>query len=66
VKTRFSNLQKLGIDKNKAWEFANTRKGLWRISSSPILQKTLTNDYIGKLGLKNPIKIYSDAHIKIL
>lgn len=66
VKTRFNNLQKLGIDKNKAWEFANTRKGLWRISSSPILQRTLTNDYIGKLGFKNPIKIYSDAHIKIL
>ena len=66
IKTRFTNLSKLGIDKNKAWEYANTRKGLWRISHSPILQRTLTNDYIGKLGLKSPIKIYSNAHIKFL
>ena len=66
VKTRHKNLQKLGIDKQKAWEWSNTRKGLWRISNSPILSRTLTNDYIGKLGLKNPIKIYSNAHIKFL
>jgi RNA-directed DNA polymerase len=50
IKTRHKNLQKLGIDKNKAWEWANTRKGLWKISSSPILQRTLTNDYILKTG----------------
>ena len=66
IKTRHNNLKKLGIDNNKAWEYANTRKGLWRISSSPILQTTLTNDYIGKLGFKSPIKIYSNAHIKFL
>lgn len=66
VKTRFKNLKELGIDNNKAWEYANTRKGLWRISNSPILSRTLTNDYIGKLGLKNPVKIYSNAHIKFL
>ena len=66
IKTRFKNLKRLGINQNKAWEYANTRKGLWRISSSPILNRTLTNDYIGKLGFKNPIKIYSEAHIKFL
>jgi len=66
IKTKFRNLQKLGIEKGKAWEYANTRKGLWRISNSPILSRTLTNEYIGKLGFKNPLKLYSNAHIKFL
>jgi len=26
IRTRYRNLQKLGINKNKAWEWANTRK----------------------------------------
>ena len=42
-KTRFLNLMKLGVPKDKAWEYANTRKGCWRISNSPILNKTVTN-----------------------
>lgn len=49
-KTRLNNLIKLGIKKNKAWEWANTRKGYWRISKSPILSRTLTNDYLHKVG----------------
>jgi len=33
VKTKFVNLRKLGFDKSKAWEYANSRKGYWRIGS---------------------------------
>lgn len=36
--------KKLGIEKEKAWEFANTRKGYWRIVNSPILKRSITND----------------------
>jgi len=43
VRTRLRNLIKLGIPKYKAWEFANTRKGLWNTAKSPILNRTLTN-----------------------
>lgn len=43
IKTRFRNLMKLKVPKHKAWEYANTRKGTWRISSSPILDKAITN-----------------------
>jgi len=53
VKTRFKNLKKLGIDKYKAWEFANTRKGYWRISNSPILNKTITNERLIRRGYKS-------------
>ena len=35
IKTKNTNLKKLGIDKGKAWEWANSRKAYWRISNSP-------------------------------
>lgn len=50
IRTRFSQLIYLGIDKGKAWEFANTRKGYWRISRSPIMQRSLTNDALKKFN----------------
>jgi group II intron reverse transcriptase/maturase len=53
VKTKFTNLQKLGIPKGKAWEYANTRKGYWRISNSPILSKTITNQRLVNHGFKS-------------
>jgi len=50
IKTKHDNLKKLGIDEYKAWEYANTRKGYWRISHSPILARTLTNKYLKEQG----------------
>ena len=48
VRTKLSQLISLGIEKSKAWEFANTRKGYWRISNSPILNCSLSNDVLKK------------------
>jgi len=50
VRTRFENLMKLGLDRQKAWEFANTRKSYWRTSNSPILARTITNERLKKRG----------------
>ena len=50
VRTRGRNLIKLGVIEYKAWEYANTRKGYWRISNSPILSRSLTNNYLKELG----------------
>jgi RNA-directed DNA polymerase len=50
IKTRFRMLNKLGIEESKAWEYANTRKGYWRTSSSPILTRTFTNQRFKRLG----------------
>ena len=36
IKTKWRNLIKLGIEKYKAWEYANTRKSYWRTAKSPI------------------------------
>jgi group II intron reverse transcriptase/maturase len=61
VKTRFSELKRLGIDKNKAWEYANTRKGYWRISKSPILSKSLDNQTLASRGYL----FFSDYYRKV-
>lgn len=50
VKTKFKMLQSLGIHKQKAWEYANTRKSYWRTSNSPILSKSLNNSTLKGFG----------------
>ncbi|WP_432409612.1 group II intron maturase-specific domain-containing protein [Wukongibacter sp. M2B1] len=52
VKTKYKNLIKLGILKGKTWEYANTRKGYWRISLSWILTKSITNQRLINYSLK--------------
>ena len=51
VRTRFKMLKALGYNKQKALEYANTRKGYWRISGSPILSKPLGNDILRRRGI---------------
>ncbi|HAH95585.1 MAG TPA: group II intron reverse transcriptase/maturase, partial [Firmicutes bacterium] len=43
-------LESLGISRQQAWEYANTRKGYWRTSNSPILNRSLKNEVLEKLG----------------
>ncbi len=50
VKTKFEMLMSLGIQEQKAWEHANTRKSYWRTSKSPILSISLGNNTIKGLG----------------
>jgi RNA-directed DNA polymerase len=50
VRTKFDKLKSLGIQEQKAWEYANTRKSYWRTSNSPILSKSLNNNTIKGLG----------------
>ena len=59
IKTKFTNLQKLGATKQKAWEHANTRKGYWRTSNSPILATTITNAKLKKAGLVSLSEVYA-------
>lgn len=61
IRTKHDNLIRLGIDNRKAWEFANTRKGYWRISRSPILNRSLTNNYLKELGFIT----FSDRYLLI-
>ena len=62
ISTRHRNLVKLGINKYKAWEYANTRKGYWRISKSSILSKSLNNKYLESLGFVSLTQTYQMMH----
>jgi len=50
INTKHDELVKLGVDNQKAWKFANTRKSYWRISGSYILSTSLTNKYLEEQG----------------
>ena len=63
IKTKFNNLIKLGIPKDKSWEYANTRKGYWRISGSPILNKTITNQRLINHGFKSLSSQYEKVRL---
>ena len=65
VKTKFTNLVKLGIDKYKAWEWANTRKSYWRVSLSPILARALNNKRIADRGYISLVSYYNKVHVKM-
>lgn len=58
IKTKHDNLVKYGIERHKAWEFANTRKSYWRISNSPILARTLNNKTLERLGYTSLTSVY--------
>ena len=52
-KTKIKNLITLGIPKDKAYEWGNTRKGYWRIANSPILARSLTNIYFKSISYQS-------------
>ena len=50
IKTRMANLVKLGVKKQKAYEWANTRKGYWHTARSFILDTTITTERLRLAG----------------
>ena len=64
ISTKHDNLIRLGLNKSKAWEYANTRKGYWRVSNSPILSRTLTNEFLKKSGFCTVTERYALLYIK--
>ena len=64
VKTRGANLIRCGINKYKAYEWGNTRKGYWRIADSYILQRAITNEYLCRAGYAILMGAYLKWHPK--
>lgn len=50
ARTRIKNLQKLGINRQKAYEWGHSSKSYCRIAHSPILHRALSNDIFTRLG----------------
>ena len=59
---RCENLKRLGIEKRKAREWANSRRGYWRIAGSWILSRSLTNEYLASIGYDDIAKRYEALH----
>jgi group II intron reverse transcriptase/maturase len=62
ARTRCENLIQLGIPRDLAWPWANTRKGYWRTAGSPILKHSLTNRYLESIGFPDMGKRFEILH----
>lgn len=64
VRTRYANLQRCGISKFFAWQWANTRKGYWHTADSWILHRAITNAKLSLAGYPNIMNYYMKLHRK--
>jgi len=64
VKTRFANLMKCGISRGQAWQWANTRKGYWRIAGSGILARAISNENLKIAGYPSLMGYYTELHVQ--
>jgi len=62
ISTKANNLMKLGAKRQKAWEWANTRKSYWHTANSWILATTITNDRLELRGYADISKKYETVH----
>ncbi len=63
VRMRIKNLMRLGVERQKALEYGNTRKGYWRISNSPILTTAITNARLEKRGYISMSTMYKKIRL---
>lgn len=59
IRTRFENLKRAGLDRKRAWMWANTRKGYWRVANSPILTRAIPNNLLKRAGYLSLMECYS-------
>ena len=50
VGARFDALVLLGVSRDLAWQWANSRKGYWRVAGSQVLEFSLTNKVLAGMG----------------
>ena len=62
ISAKFRNLMKLGATKQKAWEWANTRKSYWHTANSWILSTTITNERLVFRGYADISMKYDAVH----
>ena len=62
IGTKFKNLMKCGIDKWKAWQWANTRSGYWNVAGSPILSRAMSTERLKLQGYPCLVDLYVKLH----
>lgn len=66
ARTRVKNLRKLGISKDQAYQWGNTRLGYWRVAGSPVLKCSITNEKLAQAGYMNTLQMYEQIRRKHL
>ena len=61
TRTKYKNLRKLGVSDRNAGILANSRKGYWRIASSPILDAALSGERLSKAGFTMFLPYYKSV-----
>jgi len=61
TRTKYKNLRKLGVSDRNAGILANSRKGYWRIASSPILDAALSCERLSKAGFTMFLPYYKSV-----
>ena len=62
VKAKFTNLQRCGISKYQAWQWANTRNGYWHVANSWILSRSITDENLIRAGYPQLSGLYHCLH----
>lgn len=63
IRTKWRMLVKLGRNKSKAWEYANTRKSYWHTANSFILTRTITTQRLKKAGYPSLLDYYIEVRV---
>jgi hypothetical protein len=61
VRTRYKSLQKCGIPKWQAWQWANSRKGYYRVAHS-FMQRVVTDEKLRRAGYPCLMNYYVKLH----
>ena len=61
-RTKVTNLRKLGIPADKAYQWGNSRLGYWRIAGSPVLECSITNERLEAAGYFSILNCYECLH----
>ena len=61
--TKVTNLRKLGIPADKAYQWGNSRLGYWRIAGSPDLKCSITNERLAAVGYFSILNYYESLHL---
>ena len=62
VRTKYKALMRLGISRDQAYQWANSRKAYWRIAGSPVLSRALNNNKLKEFGWTMLSSQYLQVH----
>ncbi len=62
IKKRYTSLRKLGINHQEAYVTANSRRGLFHVAHTKVLESAISKDRLNKRGLVNSLDHYLKVH----